>query len=125
MRKVLINKLKVVKIDIPEAFQVGAIIIEFPFSWKIYRKKLLHNFEVSHWRKSITTFDWGELKDREKVEVIGYSKANAVSVKGKKKYDGMKNHLGPKKEQNKFMNSDGPKGPKGGCYVCGKIDHYV
>ncbi|XP_050916151.1 uncharacterized protein LOC127131267 [Lathyrus oleraceus] len=43
--QVLVNKIKAVKIDIPEAFQVGAIIAKFPPSWKGYRKKLLHSSE--------------------------------------------------------------------------------
>lgn len=41
--RVLVNKLEVVKIDIPEAFKVGAITVKFTFSWKIYKKKLIHN----------------------------------------------------------------------------------
>lgn len=48
-----------------------------------------------------------------------------MSVKGKKKHDGMKNHLGPKKEQNKFKNYGWPKCPKGGCYLCRKTGHYA
>lgn len=43
--QVIVNKLRAVKIDIPETFQVGAIIAKFPNSWKGYRKKLLHNTE--------------------------------------------------------------------------------
>lgn len=59
-----------------------------------------------------------ELKDREKSKDTGYSKANAVSVIAKKKYDGKKNYLGPKKEQNKFKNSGGSKGPKDIYNMC-------
>ena len=66
-----------------------------------------------------------ETKDREKTESAGFSKANVVAAKGKKKYDRMKNHLGPRKEHNKFKNSGGPKGTKNGCYVCGKPGHYA
>ncbi|XP_050918626.1 uncharacterized protein LOC127136064 [Lathyrus oleraceus] len=43
--QVLVNKIKAVKIDIPETFQVGVIIAKLPPSWKGYRKKLLHSFE--------------------------------------------------------------------------------
>ncbi|XP_058753877.1 uncharacterized protein LOC131627055 [Vicia villosa] len=43
--QVLVNKIKAVKIDVPEAFQVGAIIEKLPPSWKGYRKKLLHSSE--------------------------------------------------------------------------------
>lgn len=45
--------------------------------------------------------------------------------KGNKKHDGMKNHIGPKKEHKKFKNCSRPKGPKGGFYVCGKPCHYA
>lgn len=65
------------------------------------------------------------MKDREKTETVRFAKANTVAEKGKRKYDGMKNHLGPKKEHNKFKNSDGHKGTKNGFYVCGKPDHYA
>lgn len=43
--QVLVNKIKVVKIDISETFQVGAIIEKLPPSWKDYRNKLSHNYE--------------------------------------------------------------------------------
>ena len=41
--QVIINKLRDMKIELPEQFQVGAIITKLPSSWKGYRKKLLHN----------------------------------------------------------------------------------
>lgn len=37
--------MRVVKIDVPEVFQVGTIITKRPYAWKGYRKKLLHKFE--------------------------------------------------------------------------------
>lgn len=45
--------------------------------------------------------------------------------KEKKKHDGMKHHLRPKKEYNKFKNSGGSKGPKSGYFVCGKPRDYA
>lgn len=45
-----------------------------------------------------------ESKDRDKYEVVGYSKTNTVNAKDKNKQDSKKNYLGPKKEQNKFKN---------------------
>ena len=41
----LANKLRAVKIDITETFQVGAIIAKLPSTWNDYQKKLLHNTE--------------------------------------------------------------------------------
>ncbi|XP_058783461.1 uncharacterized protein LOC131658150 [Vicia villosa] len=113
--QVLVNKIKAVKIDVPEACQVGAIIAKLPPSWKGYRKKLLHSSEdlsLEKLQKHLRIEE--ETKDREKTESAGFAKANAVAAKGKKKYDGTKNHLGPKKDHNKFKNSGGQKGTKNG-----------
>src|SRR4051812_38399224 len=66
-----------------------------------------------------------ESKVREKSESAGLSKANVVTNKERKKHDSNKCHLGPKKELNKFKNSGGQKGPKTGCFVCGKPGHYA
>ncbi|WKA00091.1 hypothetical protein VitviT2T_018481 [Vitis vinifera] len=43
--QVIVNKLKVLKIELPEAFQVGAIMAKLPSSWKGYRKRILHKSE--------------------------------------------------------------------------------
>ena len=43
--QVIVNKLRAAKIELPEQFQVGAIITKLPSSWKGYWKKLLHNSE--------------------------------------------------------------------------------
>lgn len=120
------NKIKVVKIDIPETFQVGAIIAKLPPSWKEYRKKLLHSYEdlsLEKLQKHLRIEE--ETKNRGKTESAGFAKANTVAAKGKRKHDGTKNHLGPNKEHNKFKKFGGHKGTKNGCYVCGKPDHYV
>lgn len=37
------------------------------------------------------------MKDRERSEFAGYSKANIVIGKVKRKHDDMKNHLGPRR----------------------------
>lgn len=43
--QVLVNKLKAVKIEIPKTFQVRAIIVKLPGTWKEYRKKIMYSFE--------------------------------------------------------------------------------
>ena len=43
--QVLANKLRAVKIDITETFQLSAIIAKLSPTWNGYRKKLLHNSE--------------------------------------------------------------------------------
>ena len=43
--QILVNKLRDLSINIPESFQVSAIIAELPPSWNNFRKKLLHMSE--------------------------------------------------------------------------------
>ena len=43
--QIIVNKLKVLKIELPEAFQVGAIVAKLPPTWKSYRKRILHKNE--------------------------------------------------------------------------------
>ncbi|XP_020247984.1 uncharacterized protein LOC109825547 [Asparagus officinalis] len=43
--EVLVNKIHVLKIVLPESFQVAAIIAKLPSTWKDYSKKLLHKTE--------------------------------------------------------------------------------
>ncbi|XP_050918443.1 uncharacterized protein LOC127135857 [Lathyrus oleraceus] len=65
--QVLVNKIKAVKIDIPEAFQVSAIIAKLPPSWKGYRKKFLHSsedFSLEKLQKHLRIEE--ETKDQEK-----------------------------------------------------------
>lgn len=124
--QVLVNEIKEMKIDIPETFQVDAIIEKLPPSWKGYRKKLLHSsedFSLEKIHKHLRIEE--ESKEREKLASTGLSKASVVTTKGKKKHDGIKSHLGPKKEHNKFKNYGGHKGPKSGYFVCGKLGHYA
>lgn len=100
-----VNKIKVIKINIPEAFQVGAIIEKLPPSWKGYMNTLLHSledFSLEKLQKHLQIEK--KMKDIEKYEYVGYSKSNVVISKGKRKHDGMKNHLGPKKEHKKSKN---------------------
>ena len=41
----IVNKLKVLKIELPKAFQVGVIVAKLPPSWKSYWKMILHKSE--------------------------------------------------------------------------------
>ena len=43
--QVLINRLRDLKVILPENFQVGVIISKLPSTWNDYRKKLLHMHE--------------------------------------------------------------------------------
>ncbi|RVW93366.1 Retrovirus-related Pol polyprotein from transposon TNT 1-94 [Vitis vinifera] len=127
--QVIVNKLKVLKIELPEAFQVGAIVAKLPSSWKGYRKRILHkseDYSLEEIQKHLRIEE--ELRSRDKmVEESngGTNKANAISKanhpRGKnnnnKKNSG--NYMSPKKNQEQF------KGKKGPCFVCGKPGHYA
>ncbi|KAL6350507.1 hypothetical protein AAG906_019154 [Vitis piasezkii] len=110
--QIIVNKLKVLKIELPEAFQVGAIVAKLPSSWK--DSKHLRIEEESRSRDKMVEESNG-----------GTNKANAVSKanhpRGKnnnnKKNSG--NYMSPKKNQEQF------KGKKGPCFVCGKPGHYA
>ena len=41
--QVIVNQLRAAEIELPEPFQVGAIVAKLPPSWKGYRKKILHD----------------------------------------------------------------------------------
>ncbi|XP_023880710.1 uncharacterized protein LOC111993088 [Quercus suber] len=43
--QILVNKLRDLSINMPESFQVGAVIAKLPPSWNSFRKKLLHMLE--------------------------------------------------------------------------------
>ena len=125
----IVNKLKVLKIELSEAFQVGAIVTKLPPSWKGYWKRILHkreDYSLIEIQKHLQI----EEKSRSRDKVVEESndktnKANMVSMpnqfKGKnnnnEKISG--NFIGPDKNQKQF------KGKKGPCFVCGKPEHYA
>ena len=61
---------------------------------------------------------------REKFEKVSIGSSKAHTVDKPKKEKARENFLGPKKDQDKFKNSEAKK-PKGGCYVCGKPGHFA
>ncbi|RVW95711.1 Retrovirus-related Pol polyprotein from transposon TNT 1-94 [Vitis vinifera] len=127
--QVIVNKLKVLKIELPEAFQVGAIVAKLPSSWKGYRKRILHkseDYSLEEIQKHLRIEE--ELRSRDKMAEEsngGTNKANAVSKanhpRGKNNNDKRNsgNYMSPKKNQEQF------KGKKGPCFVCGKLGHYA
>ena len=119
--QVIVNKLRAVKIDMPEPFQVGAIIAKLPQSWNGYRKKLLHSSEdysLEKIQKHLRIEEESRIREKAENSNIGHSKANAVS---KPKSNKAKGDYGPKKDQDKFKTKGKPNG--GGCFVCGKPGH--
>ncbi|KAL6346382.1 hypothetical protein AAG906_033178 [Vitis piasezkii] len=81
--QVIVNKLKVLKIELPEAFQVGAIVAKLPSSWKGYRKRILHkseDYSLEEIQKHLRIEEESRSRDKMVEEVNGgTNKANAVS----------------------------------------------
>ncbi|RVW54011.1 Copia protein [Vitis vinifera] len=126
--QVIVNKLKVLKIELPEAFQVGAIVAKLPSSWKGYRKRILHkseDYSLEEIQKHLRIEEESRSRDKMVEESNGgTNKANVVSKanhpRGKnndKRNSG--NYMSPKKNQEQF------KGKKGPCFACGKPGHYA
>ena len=81
--QVLANKLRAMKIDITETFQVGAIIAKFPSTWNGYRNKLLHNtkdYSLEQLQKHLRIEKESRVRDKlEKGNLGTTSKVNAVT----------------------------------------------
>uniref|UniRef100_F6GYP6 CCHC-type domain-containing protein n=1 Tax=Vitis vinifera TaxID=29760 RepID=F6GYP6_VITVI len=120
---------EVLKIELPKAFQVGAIVAKLPSSWKGYRKRILHkseDYSLEEIQKHLRIKEESRSRDKMVEESNGgTNKANAVSkanhLRGKNNNDKRNsgNYMSPKKNQEQF------KGKKGLCFVCGKPGHYA
>ncbi|XP_022873473.1 uncharacterized protein LOC111392372, partial [Olea europaea var. sylvestris] len=118
--EVLVNKLKAVKIEIPETFQVGAIIAKLLGTWKGYRKKIMHSSEdysLEQLQRHLRIEEESRLRDRGENSSEGTSKANAIE---KSEPPRKTNKRKPSRNFNKFKKKN-----KGGCFVCGKSGHYA
>ncbi|XP_022883880.1 uncharacterized protein LOC111400723 [Olea europaea var. sylvestris] len=117
--RVIVNKLKAVKIEIPKTFQVRAIIAKFPGTCKGYRKKIMHSSEdysLEQLQKYFRIEEESRIRDKS-ASHEGTSKVNAVEnfeppTKSNKRK--------PSRNLNKFK-----KKTKGGCFVCEKSGHYA
>ena len=124
--QVLVNQLKAAEIELPEFFQVGAIIAKLPPSWKSYRKKLLHDtkdYSLEELQKHLRIEEESKVTDGKENTFVGIDKANSVNKSLNKSNKGKQtkeNFLGPKKNIGNFK-----KPMKGGCFVCGKFGHYA
>ena len=122
----LVNQLKAMEIELPEFFQVGAIIAKLPPSWKSYRKKLLYDtkdYSLEELQKHLRIEEESKVRDGKENTFVGINKANFVNKplnKSNKSKQTKGNFLGPKKDQEKFK-----KPMKEGYFVCGKFDHYA
>ena len=125
--QVIVNKLRAVKIDLPETFQVCAIIAKLPSTWKGYRKKILHNsedFSLEQVQKHLRIEEESRTRDKNDNSYLGTSKANVVDKPNPKKNNHKKgNFLGPKKDKEKFKKNNNNNSKN--CFVCGKLGHYA
>lgn len=116
--QVIVNKIRALKIDIPEAFQVGAIIAKLPPSWKDYGKRLIHKSE---------DFTLEQIQKHLRIEEESRSRDNSVLYNSKVNFVDKKRKLGQnfkvKSGGHKFKRTQ--KKQKGCCFVCGKQGHYA
>ncbi|XP_022873192.1 uncharacterized protein LOC111392157, partial [Olea europaea var. sylvestris] len=79
--QIIVNKLKVIKIELPETFQVEAIIAKLPDSWRGYRKKILHNsedFSLEDIHKHLCIEEKSRARDKIENSYDSSSKVNSV-----------------------------------------------
>ncbi|RVW90101.1 Retrovirus-related Pol polyprotein from transposon TNT 1-94 [Vitis vinifera] len=63
--QVIVNKLKVLKIELPEAFQVGAIVAKLPSSWKGYGRGFSTRVKITPWKRFKNIFALRKNRDQE------------------------------------------------------------
>ncbi|XP_022867787.1 uncharacterized protein LOC111387462 [Olea europaea var. sylvestris] len=118
--QIIVNKLKAVKIDILEIFQVGVIIAKLPETWKGYRLKIMHSCEdysLEQLQKHLRIEEESRIRDKTEILNEGFSKPNVVEK------------IEPSAKSNKRKLSrnfnKSKKKIKGGCFMCGRFGHYA
>ncbi|KAL0453539.1 UNVERIFIED_CONTAM: hypothetical protein Slati_1332000 [Sesamum latifolium] len=113
--QIYVFKLKDLKIEIPEAIQVGAIIAKLPLSWNNYRERvvaLYRRLSVDQLLKHLRIEEETRIRDK-MFQVQPNSKVNFISEKNKNTNP---NGVGKKR---KSFDSDSNKRHVT-CYNCGK-----
>ncbi|XP_059315644.1 uncharacterized protein LOC132066334 [Lycium ferocissimum] len=80
--QVIVNQLRVARIELPASFQVGAIITKLPASWKGYMKKILHDskdFSLEEIQKHLRIEEESRERDKNENSYSGNNKANALN----------------------------------------------
>ncbi|KAK2998040.1 hypothetical protein RJ639_025532 [Escallonia herrerae] len=117
--QVIINKIRALKINLPESFHVGAIIAKLPPSLKDYQKKLLHkseDFTLEQFQKHLRIEE--ESRKREnKVIVLVESNVHYVDGSGSQSKNPALQVRKNDEQFKKKANQDGEqKKKKGSCY---------
>ncbi|KAH9666952.1 hypothetical protein KPL70_020856 [Citrus sinensis] len=114
--QIIVTKLRELKVEISESFQVRAIIAKLPQSWNDYRKKLLHskeNITLEELQKHLVIEE--ETRSRESKDKHDSTKVNVVEASKFSKNFKVKN-------DKKFKKSSTQKF-SGNCFFCGKKGH--
>ncbi|KAH9765249.1 hypothetical protein KPL70_001801 [Citrus sinensis] len=114
--QIIVAKLRELKVEISESFQVGAIIAKLPQSWNDYRKKLLHskeNITLEELQKHLVIEE--ETRSRESKDKHDSTKVNVVEVSKFSKNFKVKNDKKFKKSSTQNFS--------GNCFFCGKKGH--
>ncbi|KAL5559455.1 hypothetical protein UlMin_035666 [Ulmus minor] len=105
--QIIVNKLKAVKIELSELFQVSAIIEKLPQIWKGYRKKVIHrseDYSLEEIQKHLCIEEESRSRDKSDETNFGPFRArvNAMNKSNHYKSNNQKgNFFGPKKDQGK------------------------
>lgn len=115
--QVIFNKLKDVKINIPEQLQVGAVMAKLPHTWTDYRKKLMHStedFSMEQLLKHLRIEEETRIREKRVFE----SDSNIHNVVN----DHKENNLNGKRKRDNNQKKPNQKGKD--CYFCGKPGHF-
>ena len=114
--QVLVTKLRELKVEISESFQVGAIIAKLPQSWNDYRKKLLHrrdDMSLDELQKHLRIEEETRSRDpKPHNSNVNVAEGSYKKGKGKDKSKGFLKANNDGKFKKKFP---------GKCFNCGKI----
>ncbi|KAK0588950.1 hypothetical protein LWI29_007634 [Acer saccharum] len=124
--QILVTKLRELKVEISESFQVGAIITKLPSSWNDYRKKLLHrkdDISLEELQKHLRIEEETRSRDQKNISQNS-SKVNIVEGSKFKKNFKVNNNKKFKKYGNNQKFGNNLKF-NGNCFNCGKKGHRI
>ena len=122
--QVIVSKLISLKIEIPEAFQVGAIIAKLPPSWKEFGKKMIRKSE---------DISLEQLQKILRIEEESLNRDVGISCQFNSKVNITEGNnfreknlsLQTKKNKEQFKKKGNNLKKKGDCFVCGKPGHFA